>query len=180
MQKKTKILLQTLSVALFPLLLLAVGLSFCCRHRGFSVDKITSKLFYEEDWEIEPLSQKEQEFLQQDVFGQTFYYLGAGLQWYAFVSEDQKYVLKFFKMHHLMPKDWLNNFPFSLFENYRFKHVDKKKQLLEVIFNSVKFSYDHIKRETGLIYVHLNKTHLLKQKIHLIDQSGKKIDRHGF
>lgn len=156
-----------------PLLLLAVGLPFCFRHRGFSVDKISSKLEYKESWEVEPFLQQEQESLCKQVFSQPFYYLGAGKQCYAFVSEDQHYVLKFFKMHHLMPKNWLNAFPFSLFENYRFNQVDKKKQLLDETFDSFKLAYEHLKHETGLVYIHLNKSRYLKTKVNLIDRNGK-------
>src|SRR4029079_17540498 len=86
-------------ITLFPLLLLGVGLYLCSYRRGFTVEKISSKLSFNEAWEIHPLSLEARDHLLHTVLSQTFYYLGSGSQSYAFASQDGKYVLKFFKMH---------------------------------------------------------------------------------
>jgi hypothetical protein len=174
MESKHSLLFKTLVVVLVPFAILGAGLPLCFRQRGFSVDKIASNLEYKEAWELESMPQREQENLVHEVFSQPFYYLDAGQQCYAFVSEDQKYVLKFFKMHHLLPKMWLNHFPFSLFESYRFNHVEKKQQFLEETFNSLKSAYDCLRNETGLLYIHLNKSRCLKQKVDVIGRRGER------
>lgn len=159
----------------FPLILLAVGLYLCSFKRGFTVEKISSTLPFNEAWETAPLSPTERERLINEVFSQTFYCLGSGRQGYTFASQDNKYVLKFFKMHKILPKNWLRDFPFSLFEKYRLDNVEKKQDLFENIFKNFKAAYERMPKETGLVYLHLNKTRDLKTKIQLIDHEGKKL-----
>jgi len=48
------------------------------------------------------LSDQEHQELAQ-ILNQKFSYIGKGAQCYAFVSDDQLYVLKFFKFKHLKP-----------------------------------------------------------------------------
>ena len=157
-----------------PLFLMGLGLFFFLRNPGFNIQKISSKLTYNEAWGIPPLNQDEAKCLVDHVFSQPFHYLGSGDQCYVFQSEDQQFVLKFFKMHHLLPQEWLNRFPFSLFDNYRFNHVEKRKQLIQEVFSSIKNSYDLLQEETGLLFIHLNKTRDLKKKATLYDREGKK------
>ncbi len=163
-----------IALVCFPLVVLSFGLYYCSVGRGFQIDKISSKLSYNETWEIEPLSQEEKEHLIHEVFSQTFYYLGSGNQTYAFVSSDNKYVVKFFKMHRLLPKHWLTGFPFSLFEKYRFDHVEKKQLYFESTFTSFKDAYQHFRKESGLMFLHLNKSRDLKTSLSVIRYDGKK------
>lgn len=163
-----------LSIIAFPLLVMGIGFLFFCRSQGFNVEKISSKLTYNEAWGVPPLNPEETDCFVKNVFSQPYYYLGAGEQCYAFQSEDGQLVLKFFKMHRLLPKDWLNDFPFSLFENYRFNNVEKRKQLIHEVFSSIKAAYDHLQDETGLLFIHLNKTRNLKTKLTLYNKEGKK------
>ena len=158
----------------FPLMLLAVGLYLCSFKRGFTVEKISSTLPFNEEWETKALTEKEREHLLCEVLSQTFYCLGAGRQGYTFASQDNKYVLKFFKMHKILPKNWLRDFPFSLFEKYRLDNVEKRQDLFESIFKNFKAAYEEMPKETGLVYLHLNKTRDLKTKIKLVDHEGKK------
>lgn len=174
MQKKRKTHKILFLLILSPLILMGIGFLFCCCSQGFNVEKISSKLTYNEAWGVPPLNQEEAGCFVEHVFSQPFHYLAAGKQCYAFCSEDGKFVLKFFKMHQLLPKVWLNDFPFSLFENYRFNHVEKRKQLIQGIFSSIKASYDFLQEETGLLFIHLNKTRDLKKKLTLFDKGGKK------
>ncbi len=174
MRKKQKGNKFLLLLTLFPLIILGGGLAFCWHSKGFNIEKISSKLTYNEMWGIPPLNQEEISSFVTNVFSQPFYYLGSGEQCYAFQSEDGQFVLKFFKMHQLLPKDWLNDFPFSLFENYRFNNVEKRKQLIHEVFSSIKASYDHLQEKTRLLFIHLNKTRDLKIKATLFDKEGKK------
>ncbi|MBS0620747.1 MAG: hypothetical protein JSS61_04740 [Verrucomicrobia bacterium] len=165
---------------LVPILLLSGGLFFCCHSPGFNLGKISSTMGYREEWEIPPLSHEESEILTQKVFPQVFYYMAAGNQCYAFISEDRQYVLKFFKMQNLLPKSWSKRFPFSLF------HGDKaeasKELLSDRVFTSYKDAYENLRAETGLLFLHFNKTRSLRSQVTLIDSKGRRyrIDLDGF
>src|SRR2546422_718538 len=74
--------------------------------KGFQVCKIYSPLPYDAQWEIQGEGVK---------LNSTFRFLGKGGQFYAFVSDDGKTVLKLFKMHNLRQYGFvykLNFFPF--------------------------------------------------------------------
>ncbi len=171
--KKTHLIFLVFLI-LFPLGLMGIGLYCCSYKKGFSLDKISSQLQHNEMWETKALSYEEKERLTKEILCQTFYYMGSGSQCYTFVSQDDKYVLKFFKMHKILPKNWLMDFPFSLFEKYRLENVEKRQDVFETFFKSFKDAYEHLKEESGLIYVHLNKTRDLKKKVVLIGYGGKK------
>lgn len=74
---------------------------------------------------------------------QRFYYYGRGGQSYVFISEDKKVILKFFKKT-----------PFSD---------------LNSIFQSCKLAYDNLKKETGLLYLHLNPTQGNHTTVQIVD-----------
>jgi hypothetical protein len=87
------------------------------------------------------------------------------------LSEDKKYVLKFLKQNKLRPKTWLAYLPFSFNPYYRDALVLKKK--LESTFRAIKMAFTDFKQETGLLYVHLNRTHHLNKTITIFDRKGK-------
>ncbi|MBI2811267.1 MAG: hypothetical protein HYX67_10625 [Candidatus Melainabacteria bacterium] len=152
---------------------MAGGLFFCCRSTGFNIGKITSTLSYDENWEIASITEREREKLVREVFPQTYYYFGSGNQSYAFVSEDRKYVLKFFKMQtlHEGPQ---SNFLGTVLESLGFINETNDKLYSERIFTSYKDAYELLRDETGLIYIHFNKTREFMTKATLIDSKGRK------
>ncbi len=174
MLKKKRTLILLMLLAVFPLVLMGGGLFFCCRSTGFTVGKITSRLGFNYGWEVEPLSEKQRELLTQKIFPQKFYYLASGNQCYAFISEDREYILKFFKMKNLFPKDWLNSLPLSILQRLGFKHETSNQLFSERIFESYKAAYESLRDETGLLYIHLNKTSEFTSNVTLIDNKGKK------
>lgn len=174
MKKKRSSILFLIFLCVFPLFLLGSGLFFTCRSSGFGIDKISSRLPYNQTWEIEAITDKQRELLVQKIFPQTYYYLASGNQCYAFVSEDRQYVLKFFKMQHLFPKGWLNSFPLCLLQYLGFKHEPSNQLFSERIFASYKDAYETLREETGLIYIHFNKTQEFKSKVNLVDYKGNK------
>ncbi len=167
-------LLFLISLSAFPLLLLGGGLFLCARTSGFSIDKITSRFPYNSLWEIAPISEKQEELLMKKVFPQTYYYLASGDQCYTFISEDREYVLKFFKAHQLFPKEWLRRSPFAFIKKLGFKTQASNQLFSERIFASYKDAYEALADETGLIYIHLNKTKEVRSKVTLVDSKGKK------
>lgn len=136
--------------------------------KGFGIDKIRSRLEYSSRWAIESASQVSEEVDQ--ILSQDFNYLGCGAQCYAFLSADGNYVLKFFKMKHLTPKTYLKYLPVPGLDKYRFNKIEKRLLRQQDLFLSYKMAYEELKEETGLLYVHLNKTHTLHKKLKLYDR----------
>ena len=114
---------------------------------GFKIGNIRSSLAIDKRWETS-LSPSELEEVEK-ILSQPFTYMGSGGQAYAFLSQDKKSVLKFFKYHHL---------------------TSEKER--EAFFESCKLSFDELKDETALIFAHLNKTPRWNKKISLIDKLG--------
>jgi hypothetical protein len=86
------------------------------------------------------------------IFDQKFRYCGRGGQCWVFASADDKYVIKFFKYDRMRTQGY--------------------KKTIERTFRSYKLSYDLLRQETGIVYIHLNKTDSLHKTITVRD------DRH--
>ncbi len=107
------------------------------------------------------------------IFSQPFYFLARGGQSYAFISQDQTVILKFFKNHHIRFWNFLKQIPLpSAFENFRQQILKKKFHQSPAFFESCKISYFEFRQRTGLIYLHLHKTDCFKRKLTLIDNLG--------
>ncbi len=72
-----------------------------------------------------------------ELFKQPYTYIGKGSQCYVFESKDREWAIKFF----------------------RSDHFDSKHEVFP-LFDAVSMAYQHLKEETGLIYIHLNQTQL--------------------
>jgi len=120
---------------------------------GFTIATIHSQYPYNPNWEVQnpPLP---------DVFDQRFTFLGSGGQCFAFLSEDGTYVLKFFKnrLNRVLP--W---------QKGRKLKLEKK---LSRDFASYKLAMEKLPEDTGLLYVHLNKTDSLQKRAHIVDKLG--------
>lgn len=146
---------------------------FCAsKTDGFTLLKIHSNLTYHPEWETAPLNQVQKEQLKA-ITAQKFTYLSSGGQCYVFGSEDGKYVLKLFK-HHLRRVPYLlAHIPLpDKWSNKRDDHVKKREHKLLRDFSSYRLSYDNLKEESGLLYVHLNKTSDLHMQTTLVDKLG--------
>lgn len=139
---------------------------------GFTIGNITSDFAYDTRWDTTPLSD-EDSLLVDQITSQKFSYLGKGCQSYVFQSEDGKYVLKFFKYQRFRPQIFLNYLTFIPgMDAYRLGKIDKKQKKLEGVFESWKIASDYLKEESGLIFVHLNKTDNLKKQLTIYDKMG--------
>ncbi|MCE5316190.1 MAG: hypothetical protein LLG04_02350 [Parachlamydia sp.] len=127
---------------------------------GFTISNITYDLPYDARWEMRSPDEDEAHAVEA-ILHQPFHYLGKGCQSYVFVSEDNRYVLKFFKYQRFRPKAWL---PYMTFipgmEGYLQSKSECKKRKLESVFSSWKIAYEDLLPETGVLFVHLNKTQL--------------------
>jgi len=128
---------------------------------GFRLQKVVSTLSFDPRWETAPPENMAE---IDQALNQPFSFLGSGGQCYAFLSQDKKFVLKLFKHHHMrVPCFYLKWIP---------KLAKTRKERFEHIFGSFKLSYEHLKEETALVYLHLNKTDLFKKNLTLIDKLG--------
>ncbi len=159
-------------IACFGVILSVIALLFGVENKrrpGFSLDKIRSPFDVSPKWAIENISNKESAKIKK-ILNQEFNYLGSGAQCYAFLSADGKYVLKFFKIKHLVPKQWLKMIPLPGLARYRFNKIDKRISRHQQLFSSYKMAYTQLREETGLTFIHLNKSKNLHIRTKLYDR----------
>lgn len=139
---------------------------FCKAQTGsFTIARITSDLSFHPEWETSSYLTEEE--LRQ-IVSQPFHFLGKGAQSFVFASEDGKTVIKFFRHHHLSAPSWYQWLPFKWAE----ESIRKKQSKLSKDFASYKLAYQELREETGLLYLHLNKTSHLHLTLDLVDKIG--------
>ncbi len=145
---------------------------FCHKQTdGFAIEKISSSHTPKAKWEIPATYEEKQEV--KALLAQEFYYLAKGAQSYVFESADHEYVLKFFRHSHMRPPFWVHLLPsIGSIENYRAAKIEKGYAKLYKDFASYQIAFKELKEETGLVYLHLNKTDDLKQKVKIWDKIG--------
>lgn len=146
---------------------------FCLKQTGgFSIYGISPSHPYDKTWEISPLNPR----AKDEVFralDQTFTYCNKGGQCFVFFSEDGRYVLKFLKQKLYKMPLWVRYFPIPyIIDHYRIKKKWKKLDKLNRDFTSYKMAYEELQKETGIIYIHLNKTEELKKSLKIVDKLG--------
>lgn len=140
----------------------------------FRVSNIKYENMYHADWDFSKPSQHELTVLSS-ILHQPFTYLGKGAQSYAFVSEDQQYVIKFFKFKHLKPNWFVDLLPsIPPFVAYKEQTAARKKRKLEGVFTGYSLAYRENRQGSALVYLHLLPTHYLNQKVTVIDKMGLK------
>lgn len=139
---------------------------------GFTESNITYDLPYDSQWDIRPLSPKEREHVDA-VVAQPFTYLGKGCQSYVFQSQDGNYVIKFFKYQRFRPQAWLDYLAFiPSIDQYRLRKIEQKRLKLENVFRSWKLAFEELQPQTGLVFVHLNKSKNLQKTLVIYDKIG--------
>lgn len=139
---------------------------------GFTIGNISSDFKYDSRWETSPLSVEAQKELH-NILSQKFTYLGKGCQSYVFQSADGKYVMKFFKYQRFQPQQWLDYLAFiPAVDSYRLGKIEKKQRKREALFRSCVLAYQELRSETGLVFVHLNKTNDLNTQLTIVDKMG--------
>ena len=172
MKKRHKQYFKLILLVIWPVMLFIIGLQFCSSPSGFSNAKISSNFVFRDALIQKPPTSAEFTKIE-DVLHQKFYYFDSGTHCYIFISEDQKYVIKFFKMRRLTPKYWLNYLPLPWLEKLRFEKIQRRERLRQETFESFKSAFEDFKEETGLLFVHLNKTKYLHDKAIFVDKEGK-------
>lgn len=144
---------------------------FCLKEtHGFSLSAIRSDRSFNPEWETHPLTSIEKNELEHAI-GQPYYaFKTSGGQSFVFFSQDQKYVIKFFKQRFFNIPLWLRVTPLpTIFKPYRDKKTFNRMQKLKRDFSSYKLAFDQLQPETGLVYVHLNRTDHLKKNLAIRD-----------
>lgn len=102
------------------------------------------------------------------ALGQSYRYFGCGGQAYIFFSNDGQYVLKFFKQKHFRKPTYLNYIPFIT--HFREKKFAKRDRRLAEDYLSYKIAYNEMFDESGLLYLHLNRTSHLQTLLTVVDR----------
>jgi hypothetical protein len=141
------------------------------RTYGFCLQKIfADDIPYNEAWET---ASPNADILER--LGQPYFFLGAGSECFAFRSADGKNVIKFFKLDVMRPVYllrglFLENYSSSLSPLQRI--LSMRTFRIQRTFDSLSLSYEHLKEETGLLYLHLNPRGEVNKTITLYDPCG--------
>lgn len=139
--------------------------------KRFSPSNIECYFAPNPDWDVK-LSPELISFANT-VTHQPYRYLGKGLQAYAFISQDGEYVLKFFQQQRLREKSLSSHFFAYLFSSSFRQKAAAAKHHRDELFTSSKISFEEIGEETGILFVHLNKTENQMKNIRLTDAMGQ-------
>lgn len=140
----------------------------------FRIANMTYEMPYNPGWEIPPLKASETRRIK-NILNQPFTYLGKGAQSYVFASEDKQHVIKFFKFKHIKPKWWMEAFASVPFlKTFYHRQSAKKKRQLNGVFFGYKLAYDVHQEETGIVFLHLNKTTDWNQQVTILDKIRRK------
>lgn len=140
---------------------------------SFSYPNITSHLPDQPQWNIptDPADLQELEVALQ----QPYSYLESGSQSYVFLSADEQYVIKFFKHKRWRLNPFYTHFPLTgKWAQKRDRWKRKKKETITATFGSCKTAYTTFKEETGVLFVHLNKSPPFDQMLTVKDRIGFK------
>ncbi|MGE5196843.1 MAG: hypothetical protein ACM3JI_05895 [Anaerolineae bacterium] len=139
---------------------------------GFRLAKIQPDRSFYSDKRLPSSFAQDRETLQ--LLDQPFFFLGSGVQSYAFISEDEKIVLKFFKHYHSFPSTaFLEKLPLpSPLDRLRKKVLLNRETRMNHIFKSCEIAFNELPKETGVIYIHLRPTSRLNKDVHIFDKLG--------
>lgn len=170
--KINSLLKKILILVALILLVYGAGRLYFAVTAGFTIGNITSDLPYDPRWQTHDLALHEKNEIG-NALEQEFDYLGKGCQSYVFASRDGKYVIKFFKYQRFRPQRWINLFTFipPVAEYQNAKAVVRKNKL-DNVFRSWKIAFENLKDETGVIYVHLNKSDEWHKILTINDKMG--------
>lgn len=149
---------------------------FCYKKTdGFAHYKILSDLTYNPEWVPCNAGDEPSNLLQ--ILDQPFHYLAKGAQSYVFASEDGETVIKFFRIYHMSLPLWMKALSFpQVLQPLKIRKMIAKRNELNKDFQSYKIAFEEMKEETGLLYLHLNKTSHLKKQLRIYDKIGVAYD----
>ena len=159
--------------------LVCFSIGFVCLERlchkatdGFARNKIICPAEYRlEQGEDHPSIESQAAY--HILTSQPFRYLSSGAQSYTFLSDDNNYVVKFFKFQHMRIPPWMKYIPLPKeVDAYRNLKIEKKQQITRDVFNSFSIAFHKLRKETGLVYLHLGKTGFMNGTLRCYDKIG--------
>lgn len=111
----------------------------------------------------------------KEILSSPFYYLGKGCQSYVFEDKTHRYVIKFLKYQRYRPHNALSYFTFIPWIARQVEErTEKKLSKIDNVYRSWKTSLVMAPDETGVLYVHLNKTKEFDRPLIIYDKIGLK------
>ena len=163
---------KTIYFLLFIAALISGAFWFCEKQtKGFRYYLLLSDLPNSPAWET-PSLQPEEKSKIDTLLGQPFTFLGRGGWCVAFLGQDQKTVLKLFKHDHLKLSQILKKPTLDHLLLRTPSPSTATPPHFEKLFHSIMLLYQKMAKETGLLYVHLNKTQGEHRQATLIDNCG--------
>ena len=138
--------------------------------RLFNTKLIESHFPPRKEWEVKTTSQQERFF--SSISHQTLRWLGRGMQAVVFETQDEKYVVKFFQLGRLR-EDPATNPVKNILSGESAEKRQERINHREEIFSSSKMCFENLQEETGIVYVHLNRSKDHVRTIRLVDKYGQ-------
>jgi hypothetical protein len=138
--------------------------------RLFNPKLIESHFSPRKEWDVKTSSQQERFF--STISQQTLRWLGRGMQAVVFETQDEKYVVKFFQLGRLredVSRSSVKNLLSGETEEKRQERINHREE----IFTSSKMCLENLQEETGIVYVHLNRSKDRVRTIRLVDRYGQ-------
>ncbi|MEM7174610.1 MAG: hypothetical protein AAF443_01590 [Chlamydiota bacterium] len=138
---------------------------------GFSLANISSSVARNPTWAV-PIADKDKSDCQA-AFAQPFSYLAVGTECHVFVSQDQRYVIKFLRHNKWRLHPWLVGISLpACFDNKRQRFLKRKQGALIKTLKSCLVAYREFKPETGILCLHLAPSSDLKVDLRVVDCLG--------
>jgi hypothetical protein len=149
------------------IILILIGIARFCHFQteGFRISKIRNNTFSEE----ETVYSVEEKREAQALLKQPFTYLARGKQSFVFLSEDGQTVLKLLNNQYQKKMGLLNLVPKMGWQQEKLSYFHKK---LEQTKASYLLAKGELKEETGVLFLHLNRSNDFHQKVKIIDKLG--------
>ena len=139
----------------------------------FSIKNLTSSNFFEDCLYSGVLSEEESRAVEE-AFSQKYTYLHHGKQVFPFLSEDGKYVLKFVRHYKAKPPCY-HRFPLPRsLRTFANKRAEINREKVDVAIKSFIIADKQLKKESGLLYVHINKTTHIQKYLEVKDKLHRK------
>ncbi|NGX26326.1 MAG: hypothetical protein K940chlam6_00242 [Chlamydiae bacterium] len=136
------------------IVLLFIGMDKVIRTQtnGFRIEKTEADYAPKIQWETSS------SLPPQEIFDQSYTFLGSGVQCYAFLGADGETVLKVFKHYHLWPSSKiLRNLPLPKFlKNWQNTILEKREKRINSIFKSAQIAQNELPEQTGVLHLNLN------------------------
>jgi hypothetical protein len=144
-------------------------------YQPFSAESLLNTYPHKHEWDVSTPAEM-MNFVRNFLLRQKFYWLGRGQQSSVYLSKDGEYVIKLFPQSRHQ-EQLLKERPLKFLFNKHFrKSAERTAAHRERVFVGSKLCYEECPEESGIVYVHLNRTDNFLSTIKLIGP-GERIQR---